>query len=383
MSVTLCSSNTISKHNNDPYSIVSSCTPSKSLLKMNNDSIIANRTDKSSQTWIMKKLDDLNPSLVLENNASVARDHLAGSSDSHKDDKVGKGLGIAFIVLGIIFLGFGLFRYFNSQQLMTKGRFPASRGSVVLGLRDFSPFDAFKNVQDISKPVQQHLLKVYLTLSTVCLVTAAGAYAHTHNLFLFNGGLLSIMLGLASLIGIMCTPDTPNNKTLRYGLLYNFAFMEGLSIGPLMEITLMISHSYHIIVNACILTFLIFGSFTLGALLSNKRSYIYLGGILGSAISMLFWMSIINTFVGSVALFSAELYIGLGIFCLYVIYDTQLIIYRATQHHSRDVVSHTLDLFIDLIGIFTRLVVLMTNSERKTDNRRRKNTRTGTSYVGL
>ncbi|CAG8491439.1 4473_t:CDS:2, partial [Scutellospora calospora] len=241
-------------------------------------------SDKSShKTWIRKKIEEYNPSLVLENTASVARDHLAnertflawlrtslsfisigvGVTDpTHRDDKVGKGLGIAFIILGIIFLGFGLLRYFNSQYLMTKGHFPASRGSVVLGsiltiialaacfviimvsqysgLRDFSPFEAFKNMQDLSKPVKQHLLKVYLTLSTVCLVTAAGSFAHAHNLFLFGGGILSLLVGLGSLIGIMVMPDTPQNKTIRYGLLYNFAFMEGLSIGPLIDLTLMI-----------------------------------------------------------------------------------------------------------------------------------------------
>ncbi|RIB26626.1 inhibitor of apoptosis-promoting Bax1-domain-containing protein [Gigaspora rosea] len=249
------------------------------------------------------------------------------------------------------------------------------------GLRDFSPFDAFKNVQDISKPVQQHLLKVYLTLSSVCLVTAAGSYAHTNHLFLFGGGLLSFLIGLGSLIGIMSTPDTPANKTLRYGLLYNFAFMEGLSIGPLVELTLMIPNCNHIVINACTLTFLIFGSFSLAAIFSNKRTFIYLGGILGSVVSMLLWMSFINAFVGSLVLYSAELYIGLAIFCLYVVYDTQLIIYRATQLGSRDVVSHTLDLFIDLVGIFTRLMVLMMDSERKANNRKRKNKRT--EYVGI
>ncbi|CAG8603589.1 4690_t:CDS:2 [Dentiscutata erythropus] len=249
------------------------------------------------------------------------------------------------------------------------------------GLRDFSPFDAFKHVQDLSKPVQQHLLKVYLTLSSVCFVTAAGAFVHTNHLFLFGGGLLSFLVGLGSLIGIMSTPDTPQNKTLRYGLLYNFAFMEGLSIGPLVELTLMIPNCDHVVINACALTFLIFGCFSLASILSNKRTYIYLGGILGSAISMLFWMSFINAFVGSLALYSAELYIGLAIFCLYVIYDTQLIIYRASQLGSRDVVSHTLDLFIDLVGIFTRLVVLMTESEGNANRRKRKNKRT--EYVGI
>ncbi|CAG8531877.1 11744_t:CDS:2 [Gigaspora rosea] len=161
MSVTLCSSSNNYHYNDEPYPIVPPCTHSSKNLRMNNDNILPNRP--SHKTWVKKKFEEFNPSLVLENKASVARDHLAnertflawlrtslsfisigiaitqlfrltgGSSDSHKDDKVGKGLGIAFIVLGIIFLGFGLFRYFNSQQLMTQGHFPASRGSVILG----------------------------------------------------------------------------------------------------------------------------------------------------------------------------------------------------------------------------------------------------------
>ncbi|CAG8490361.1 27707_t:CDS:2 [Dentiscutata erythropus] len=44
---------------------------------MNNDDILINGPDKSShKTQIMEKLEKYNPSLVLENKASVARDHL-------------------------------------------------------------------------------------------------------------------------------------------------------------------------------------------------------------------------------------------------------------------------------------------------------------------
>jgi len=42
-------------------------------------------------------------------------------------------MGIVFIILGIIFLSFGIVRYFHTQYLMTQGNFPASRGSVVVG----------------------------------------------------------------------------------------------------------------------------------------------------------------------------------------------------------------------------------------------------------
>ncbi|CAJ0837919.1 7297_t:CDS:2 [Entrophospora sp. SA101] len=87
---------------------------------------------------IRKHLSDLNPSLVLENRASVARDHLAitqlfrlNLNGKKSDDKVGKPLGLTFVVLGIIFLVIGIIRYFHSQYLMTQGNFPASRGSII------------------------------------------------------------------------------------------------------------------------------------------------------------------------------------------------------------------------------------------------------------
>jgi len=243
------------------------------------------------------------------------------------------------------------------------------------GNRNNFSFEAFKNVSDLTKPIQQHLIKVYTTLAALCLLTAVGSYIHITGLFFFGGGLFSFLIGLASLIGISVLPDTPDNKNLRYGLLFNFAFMEGLSIGPLVDHALNINFSGQIVLLATTFTSLIFGSFTLSSLLSNKRTFIYLGGILTSVVSMLFWMSFVNIFIGSKFLFTAELYLGLFVLCGYVIYDTQLIIYRATLG-SRDVVRHTLDLFVDLIGIFVRILyILIKNSEEKENERRRRNNR--------
>uniref|UniRef100_A0A1D1XDU4 Putative Bax inhibitor 1 n=1 Tax=Anthurium amnicola TaxID=1678845 RepID=A0A1D1XDU4_9ARAE len=244
----------------------------------------------------------------------------------------------------------------------------------------FSTFEAFKNMSDLTKPIKQHLIKVYATLTFLCLLTAIGSYAHITGLFLFGGGLLSFLAGLVSLVVIAALPDTPDYKTLRYGLLFNFAFMEGLSIGPLVDHALEIDSSGQIVLMATTFTTLIFGSFTLSSMLSDRRTFIYLGGILASAISMLFWMSLVNTFIGSKMLFTAELYLGLFVFCGYVIYDTQLIIHRA-KIGSRDVVRHTLDLFIDLIGIFVRILyILIKNSEEKENERRRRGRRS--QYAG-
>ncbi|PKC60338.1 hypothetical protein RhiirA1_21873 [Rhizophagus irregularis] len=125
----------------------------------NNNNNNDNNVD-SPKTWWSK----INPSLTLENKASVARDHLANertflawlrtslsfisigiaitqlfrltkiSDDQRANEynKEGKVLGIIFILLGVVFLSFGITRYFHSQYLMTKGHFPASRGSILI-----------------------------------------------------------------------------------------------------------------------------------------------------------------------------------------------------------------------------------------------------------
>merc|ERR1711916_310146 len=121
-----------------------------------------------------------------------------------------------------------------------------------------------------------------------------------------------------------------------------------------------------------LLTFgVVVAAFTAVALYAPRgRNTLLLGGILGSGLSALLVLSIANMFVGSSTLFTAQLWGGLVLFSGFVAFDTQLIIMRA-ESGFRDEISAAIDLFIDVVAIFVRLLIILSkNSKNKKRDRR-------------
>ncbi|KAK9862964.1 hypothetical protein WJX84_010204 [Apatococcus fuscideae] len=235
--------------------------------------------------------------------------------------------------------------------------------------RHFDSNAVFK-FTDLDVPVQQHLQKVYSTLMMTLVTSAIGAWMQ-----IAVG--LPMWLGLAGFVGgsfwLSMTPSQSANLTKRFSILLGIGMSQGITLGQLISMALDISGP-GIILTAFAGTAAIFACFSGAAMLARRRSYLFLGGALSSALSLMLVFRLGTWLMGSgrALAFQAELYLGLLIFVGYVLFDTQMIIERAYAG-EKDHIQHAMSLFVDFMAIFVRiLVILMQNAEKKDDRKRKR-----------
>lgn len=147
--------------------------------------------------------------------------------------------------------------------------------------------------------------------------------------------------------------------------------LQGTLLGPL--ISSAISLHPAVLVAALLGTMVVFACFSAAALLTPRRSHLYLGGYLSSALTLLLCMRLGSWMFGGRSLvYEGELYIGLLVFAAYVLFDTQVIVEKAHQG-DKDHIKHALDLFVDLVAMFARvLIIMLRNAERREKEKKRK-----------
>lgn len=107
---------------------------------------------------------------------------------------------------------------------------------------------------------------------------------------------------------------------------------------------------------------------------AERRTHMYLGGVLASCLTAMMWVGIANMFFRLPLLLNFKVYFGLLVFIGFVVYDTQFIIEKALQG-NKDFVRHALELFLDFINIFIRLLVILSKnsqSKKKSSNNSRR-----------
>lgn len=212
---------------------------------------------------------------------------------------------------------------------------------------------------ELSKKTKTHLQNVYYEMTVgLCITTLSLCFALIS--CFMNQAILPILYALTiplaivqfGLIFYMIYSNTYNKKAY----FYTFSALEGLVLVPLVHIANTIDNS--LVITALITTIIVFGSFTYLSFHTNKRSTLYLSGILSSCLITLAVLSLINLFLHSEILFKIDLYFGLLVFCLYIIYDTQLIIKEADDGNY-DIIYHAMTFYLDFINIFVRILILL------------------------
>ncbi|CEG45268.1 bax inhibitor 1 [Plasmopara halstedii] len=195
----------------------------------------------------------------------------------------------------------------------------------------------------ITEDVQQHLMRVYATLAA-CVMSAMISSAVT---LAFGPERITLMSSsiMTTIGSIWLYVEPQQNFYKRFCILIAISASVGLTVSTLVAVAIELNPS--ILVSALMLTTLVFLCFTGSALLATRRAYLYLGGTLSSALSVLLLTNLFSIFKYSSFLFHVNLYGGLFVFCGYVVYDTQLIIEKAS-FGDKDVLAHTLSLFMDL-----------------------------------
>mmetsp|Transcript_1603 Transcript_1603/g.1977 ORF Transcript_1603/g.1977 Transcript_1603/m.1977 type:complete len:245 (+) Transcript_1603:32-766(+) len=207
----------------------------------------------------------------------------------------------------------------------------------------------------VSDHTQKHLTKVYSLLMATVVAAFIGAWICMNMVTLSpNFCTIGSVAGLIIIMAMGCTQK--RNTRLRVSLMILFGFTEGICLSPLLKMANVVDE--RIIATAFLGTATIFLCFSMAALTSKRRSFLYLGGILGSTLMLLFFSSLLNIFFNSTFLFSIELYVGLAMFMGYVLFDTQVII-EAAEKGNDDFSWDAMKLFIDLVGIFVRILIIL------------------------
>uniref|UniRef100_A0A4X2LA20 Transmembrane BAX inhibitor motif-containing protein 6 n=1 Tax=Vombatus ursinus TaxID=29139 RepID=A0A4X2LA20_VOMUR len=207
---------------------------------------------------------------------------------------------------------------------------------------------------------QKHLKKVYASLALCMLVAATGAHLNVVSHF-FQADFLSALSSFGMLFWLLITPHREATEPKRLLLLAGFAFFVGVGLGP--ELNSCIAINPNIVPSSFLGTAMTFSSFTLNSFYSQCLGCLCLGGILLSALSLIFFSYLGNVFFLSTWISQANTYIGLAFLCVLVIFDTRLIIEKA-ERKDEDYIWHCMDLFLDFVILFRKFMVIIEKNEK-------------------
>lgn len=218
--------------------------------------------------------------------------------------------------------------------------------------------------QKLEPEIRYHLKNVYTTFTIATLLVTVGGYVGV----IYDGFLIISLCGsLMTIILLIMTPyQSKNLRLILFGL---FTFFKGYNLGPYLQTAIRIDPA--IIIQALLITIIVFTCFSLSALVAPHGKYLLLGGILSSIFFNLVYLSMMNIFLGSQLLFKVNIYIGLFVMCGFILYDTQKIIEKVRMG-DKDYIMHAVMLLVDFVNIFRYLLLILIDKNKNNKNSNNK-----------
>ena len=172
-----------------------------------------------------------------------------------------------------------------------------------------------------------HLKNVYTCLFISTLRATLGVYLSVNGWL--NYPRLVVFASIITTICLFALDFNAGAQVQCFCLMSATAFFTGIYLSPLINLAIHVNPQ--IVMTAFLLTTIIFVCFTLSALLTQKRTYLYLEGMFSPSTRIMLTPILMNLFGRSQLISNENLYRGLLIARGYILYDTQLTLERATH----------------------------------------------------
>ncbi|CAD98584.1 Bax inhibitor-1 (BI-1). integral membrane protien with 6 or more transmembrane domains [Cryptosporidium parvum Iowa II] len=227
----------------------------------------------------------------------------------------------------------------------------------------------FFNSSDLTSIQQTHLLKMYSSIIAGSFMTVFGVTAFINGMLRINS-----FVGLLAGIGVTfyLTASSSNKSSIsikRLAAYLLLCFVIGNGLGPLILFSNFVNPV--IIPTALATTCIIFISLSFGVLFTKKRLSLYTTSFIFTTIAYLGLVSFFNIFTRSKFVDSLLSYAFVMVYSFYIYYDTQKTL-EAIAYGERDFLLHSIQLYLDAVNLFTKIVVILIRKQQEEEEKRRK-----------
>jgi len=164
------------------------------------------------------------------------------------------------------------------------------------------------------------------------------------------------MLGIVTFIVLIALHVKRRDYPSNFYLLGAFTILQSFTIAAVTTF-----YDSVIVIKAAVITATVFGSLTMYTF-NSKKDYSSWGAALYCGLWILICTSFMNIFFHSPMFEQLSAAAGAGLFCLFIIYDTHLIMKKLSPE---EYILASINLYLDIINLFLEILRIMGESNRR------------------